>query len=118
MTTYKIKRTGNAALEFDGKMIATKAMKSKSGASRWHAASIYRTKGANLVMEVVYNTKVEGEIQHFYAKVTSPNRIGEDFQNYDPTSNVFVTTEEEKKELKKKVQNSKNLERFTEMLSD
>ncbi|GAH14675.1 unnamed protein product, partial [marine sediment metagenome] len=92
-------RTGNTVLEFDGKMLATKAIKAKRGASRWHAASIYRTIGDNLVIEIAYNTKIDDEIRHYFGKVTSPHNIGEDFNNYDPTSNVFITPEEVKSGL-------------------
>ena len=89
MKTYKLKRTGDAALDFKGEMLATKTSKADKADTRWHEATVYRTKGGCLVMQVVFHTTADKELDHFFAKVTSPDRIADDFREYDPMTNVL-----------------------------
>jgi hypothetical protein len=89
MKTYKLKRTGNALLEFKGEILSTGASRAEKDDTRWHEATIYRTKGGCLVMQVVFHTTADKEIDHYFAKVTSPDRIADDFSQYDPMTNVL-----------------------------
>jgi len=55
----------------------------------WYEAVIYRTKGGCLVIQVVFHTTADGELDHYFAKVTSPDRIADDFRGYNPMMNVL-----------------------------
>jgi hypothetical protein len=59
MKTYKLKRTGNAQLEFKGEMIATGASKTEKDNTRWYEAAICRTKGGCLVAQVIFHTTAD-----------------------------------------------------------
>jgi ssRNA-specific RNase YbeY (16S rRNA maturation enzyme) len=87
--TYRLKRTGDASLEFKGEMLGTKTSRNKQGDTRWYEATIYRTKGGCLVMQVVFHTTADAELDHYFAKVTSPDRIANDFRGYDTMTNVL-----------------------------
>jgi len=84
----KVFRTGNAPLEFDGERIAH-ATSGNRDAARWHDLALYRTAGGKLVLEVVYRTRWQGEIEHFHGVVTDEASAADELQMFDPMRAVM-----------------------------
>lgn len=92
METQLLKRTGDAPLAFVGELISEVSSKTPNS-SRWHEIGIYRTAQGNWVLEIVYRTQWEGELDNHVALwlTHTPGEmldIGAALKHYDPTSHV------------------------------
>lgn len=69
MNEYTLTRTGQAPLHFTGEILADEDSRLTAGRenNRWHEMRVYRTKGGNYVVEVIYRTQWQGEEDYFWA---------------------------------------------------
>lgn len=83
---YKLTRTGNAPLVFDGEIIAESNGRVASGKeqNRWHDLRLYRTTGGNYVLEIAYISQWEGELGTSVAIQVSKESVLEELQMHDP----------------------------------
>ena len=87
-TSYKIRRDGERALAFTGRIIGQADDKSHNS-TRWTTVTIYRTSSGRIVVEVEDRTQWQGESDHVRADSfsTATGAIGylrHDFEdNYD-----------------------------------
>ena len=65
-TNYKIRRDGERALAFAGRIIGSADDKSHNS-TRWEAVTIYRTASGRIVVEVEDRTQWQGESDHVRA---------------------------------------------------
>ena len=65
-TNYKIRRDGERALAFTGRIIGSADDKSHNS-TRWEAVTIYRTASGRIVVEVEDRTQWQGESDHVRA---------------------------------------------------
>jgi EXLDI family protein len=87
-TNYKIRRDGERALAFTGRIIGSADNKDHNS-TRWTTVTIYRTESGRVVVEVEDRTQWQGESDHVRADsfATASGAIGylrhADEDNYD-----------------------------------
>jgi hypothetical protein len=66
MERFKLERTGDLPLSFEGERVAQSKGKWHSGKdqNRWHDLAIYRTKGGRYLLQITYQTQWQGESDH------------------------------------------------------
>jgi EXLDI family protein len=76
-TNYKIRRDGERALAFSGRIIG-QADDKDHNSTRWEAVTIYRTASGRIVVEVEDRTQWQGESDHVRADsfATASGAIG------------------------------------------
>ncbi len=91
METFRLTRTGREPIEFTGEAIADSSSKSHNGPrqNRWHEVRVYRTKGGNLILEVVRRTCWQGESDLCQATKHSDSAgVAEELRAINPTDGV------------------------------
>ncbi|WP_447978134.1 hypothetical protein [Candidatus Nitrospira bockiana] len=92
MTSYKLPRTGQAPLAFEGEELARSDGRWANGVeqNRWHTLAVYRTDGGNYVLAIHYRTQWQGEQHDDRAIVLGQDahRLAEELERYDPTTVV------------------------------
>ena len=89
---FTLKRSGDRALSFRGKLVATAGEQAGQGEGkeRWHTISVYHTETDKLVAAIDYFATWEGEEEWSVAYVAmSPVELLKLLQEHDPLSCVF-----------------------------
>ena len=89
---FLIKRSGDRALSFEGRLIAKAGAQGDYGEAkeRWHTLALYHTETGKFVASVEYHATWEGEEEWFEAFVSDmPEKLIEQLQEYDPFSCIF-----------------------------
>lgn len=85
MNPFKIDRTGNLPLAFQGEQLAEASTWAQSGPgnTRWHELRIYRSDSGRYVLEIAFRTLWENEIDRSDAYVlASPVEVAETVEGY------------------------------------
>lgn len=92
MTTYKLSRTGQAPLVFEGEELARVDGKWSAGReqNRYHNLAVYRTAGGNYILQVEYITQWQGEQRHDHVIVLGQDlsELANALREYDPCTRV------------------------------
>ena len=89
---FTIKRSGDRALSFRGKLIATAGEQAGQGEGkdRWHTITVYHTESDKLVATVEYSATWEGEEEWIVAYIAiTPAGLIKQLQEHDPMACVF-----------------------------
>ena len=76
---YRIERTGQRALAFDGHVLAKSEGRHVDGQpqQRYHDLTLYRTAADKLVLEIQYHTAWRGETGYAWAEAVGHDQIGD-----------------------------------------
>jgi hypothetical protein len=92
MTAYKLTRTGQASLAFEGEELAVLNGHWANGQeqNRWHDLAVYRTSGGNYVLRITYCTQWQGEQSHDEVVVLGQDARGlaDALCEYDPIARL------------------------------
>lgn len=90
MKQYRLERTGERWLVFEGELIAQSDGQWAAGKeqNRWHDLRLYRTAGGRYVVHVIYRTKWEGELDYSWAEIATVDEFADVLRSYEPAINV------------------------------
>jgi len=91
MQTYTLRRTGEAPLEFEGELLALANSRQPEGLrnNRWHELALYRSESGYYLVEVVYRTQWQGELDHHQVAVcVDAGGVPNVLQRWDPCRHV------------------------------
>ena len=89
---FILKRSGDRALSFEGKLIAKAGGQGEYGDAkeRWHELALYHTASDRYVASVEFHATWEGEEEWFVAFVADePTKLIEQLQEHDPYACIF-----------------------------
>ncbi|MBA7474578.1 hypothetical protein ES707_09932 [subsurface metagenome] len=90
MPYYRLERTSEPWLVFDGELIAQSIGERAAGKTqdRWHDVSLYRTDGGQYVVYVIYRTRGAGEFNYSWAELVGVDQFAHVLRSYEPVMNV------------------------------
>jgi hypothetical protein len=90
MPKYKLERTGQAPLSFEGALIAENEGKWAAGKeqNRWHDLRLYRTSGGKYVLQIEYCTQWQGELSYAQAEVVAAENVTDALHEYCPPEHL------------------------------
>lgn len=90
MEAFRIPRTGQVPLVFEGTELASTSSQWVAGKdqTRWHAVSVYQTAGGHCVVAIGYCTRWQGEEDWAAAAVCDLADVADVLDRYDPVEHL------------------------------
>ena len=99
MKTIVLERTGMRPVQFEGELL-NKTSTDRAGGqdrSRWHEIALYLTESGDYVLDVVYCTQWQGEIEHHEViGPTSLEDIDYELRTINPAAHMHTMANDEK----------------------